>query len=76
MPLQNWPAVVPPPLATVGAVVGVVVIGAVVTVAVVFAVAPGLGVALLPQADAVIASAASTSGSLVKDLDIPLGSST
>jgi hypothetical protein len=75
MPLQNWPAAVPPPVAADGAVVAgvVVVVAAVVPVAVMAAVAPAVAVALLlPQAVTTIANAASTSGNLEKDLDIPI----
>src|ERR1035437_794670 len=74
MPLQNWPVAVPPPVAADGAMVaGVVVVVTDVPVAPVLAVAPAVGVALLPpQAVTTIASAASTSGNLEKDLDIPI----
>src|ERR1035437_7859736 len=70
MPLQNWPAVVPPP--GVAAVAAVPALAAAAAVAAVPAV-PALDVALLlPQALTTRASAATTSGSFAKGLVIPL----
>jgi hypothetical protein len=71
MPLQNWPGGFAATALAAGAEAVAAVVAAVVA-ALLAAAVVALGVALLLQPVATTASAASSSGSLIKGLDIPL----